>query len=169
MSIVPERQLFIGIGLIAVYGALGGMVLGGPFMGCGLLAGPILALPLGIPFALVCVRWHLSALLVASSQAAGAIALGLIGIHFLVPADSSWAWLGQLLGGTLGVVVAFRTREAEITPGTCTECGYNLTGNVSGVCPECGAEVPEDLVQREKDGGQDSKASQRDEQAEPES
>lgn len=22
----------------------------------------------------------------------------------------------------------------------CLECGYNLTGNVSGVCPECGAE-----------------------------
>jgi hypothetical protein len=24
---------------------------------------------------------------------------------------------------------------------TCRECGYNLTGNVSGICPECGAEV----------------------------
>ncbi|MBU0640342.1 MAG: hypothetical protein KKB50_15875 [Planctomycetes bacterium] len=23
-------------------------------------------------------------------------------------------------------------------PGCCTRCGYNLTGNVSGVCPECG-------------------------------
>jgi hypothetical protein len=25
--------------------------------------------------------------------------------------------------------------------GLCVKCGYNLTGNVSGVCPECGAEV----------------------------
>jgi len=24
------------------------------------------------------------------------------------------------------------------TPGLCFKCGYNLTGNVSGVCPECG-------------------------------
>ena len=25
--------------------------------------------------------------------------------------------------------------------GLCTKCGYNLTGNTSGVCPECGTEV----------------------------
>ena len=25
--------------------------------------------------------------------------------------------------------------------GRCLECGYNLTGNVSGVCPECGVSV----------------------------
>jgi hypothetical protein len=23
-------------------------------------------------------------------------------------------------------------------------CGYNLTGNVSGRCPECGASIPEE-------------------------
>ena len=23
----------------------------------------------------------------------------------------------------------------------CLKCGYNLTGNVSGVCPECGEEI----------------------------
>lgn len=27
--------------------------------------------------------------------------------------------------------------------GRCGECGYNLKGNVSGVCPECGMDVPE--------------------------
>jgi hypothetical protein len=26
-------------------------------------------------------------------------------------------------------------------PGHCQRCGYNLTGNVSGVCPECGEQV----------------------------
>ncbi len=26
-------------------------------------------------------------------------------------------------------------------PGHCQSCGYNLTGNVSGVCPECGERV----------------------------
>ena len=25
----------------------------------------------------------------------------------------------------------------------CSDCGYNLTGNVSGVCPECGQPLPE--------------------------
>ncbi len=25
-------------------------------------------------------------------------------------------------------------------PNSCTSCGYNLTGNVSGVCPECGTD-----------------------------
>lgn len=26
-------------------------------------------------------------------------------------------------------------------PGACSKCGYDLTGNVSGVCPECGQEI----------------------------
>lgn len=26
-------------------------------------------------------------------------------------------------------------------PGHCWKCGYDLTGNVSGVCPECGTKV----------------------------
>jgi hypothetical protein len=26
----------------------------------------------------------------------------------------------------------------RIPPGHCRKCGYNLTGNVSGTCPECG-------------------------------
>lgn len=28
-------------------------------------------------------------------------------------------------------------------PGDCQRCGYNLTGNISGVCPECGCPIPE--------------------------
>jgi len=28
--------------------------------------------------------------------------------------------------------------ERIINPDLCTGCGYNLTGNVSGYCPECG-------------------------------
>jgi hypothetical protein len=29
----------------------------------------------------------------------------------------------------------------RIRPGHCPKCGYNLTGNVSGICPECGTPV----------------------------
>lgn len=31
----------------------------------------------------------------------------------------------------------------QVPEGHCHKCAYNLTGNVSGVCPECGTEVPE--------------------------
>jgi len=35
-------------------------------------------------------------------------------------------------------------RDRRHPPGHCQKCGYNLTGNESGVCPECGTkpEVP---------------------------
>ena len=32
-------------------------------------------------------------------------------------------------------------RDRRTPPGHCQSCGYNLTGNTSGVCPECGTEV----------------------------
>jgi hypothetical protein len=31
--------------------------------------------------------------------------------------------------------------DRRIPPGHCQRCGYDLTGNVSGRCPECGTEV----------------------------
>ncbi|MFH1746135.1 MAG: hypothetical protein ABIG44_03720 [Planctomycetota bacterium] len=44
---------------------------------------------------------------------------------------------------TLAAPTAFlwwRDRR-RIPPGHCRKCGYNLTGNVSGVCPECGVGI----------------------------
>jgi hypothetical protein len=32
-------------------------------------------------------------------------------------------------------------RNRRPPPGHCPHCGYNLTGNVSGVCPECGRRI----------------------------
>jgi len=32
-------------------------------------------------------------------------------------------------------------RAPRTRPGFCARCGYNLTGNTSGVCPECGMKV----------------------------
>lgn len=37
-------------------------------------------------------------------------------------------------------VLAWFTRKPVVQEGHC-RCGYDLTGNVSGVCPECGAAV----------------------------
>lgn len=36
---------------------------------------------------------------------------------------------------------AFLSGRRRIPAGYCRNCGYNLTGNVSGRCPECGAVV----------------------------
>ncbi len=36
--------------------------------------------------------------------------------------------------------VAWCNRHIPPAP-RCVECGYNLTGNVSGVCPECGERI----------------------------
>ena len=35
-----------------------------------------------------------------------------------------------------------RRRAKQIGDPLCSKCGYNLTGNTSGVCPECGAANP---------------------------
>ncbi len=34
-----------------------------------------------------------------------------------------------------------RRKRRRRKRGECVACGYNLTGNVSGVCPECGADL----------------------------
>ena len=34
-------------------------------------------------------------------------------------------------------------RQKSIEQGLCLTCGYNLTGNVSGICPECGQPIPQ--------------------------
>lgn len=49
-----------------------------------------------------------------------------------------WHVLCLYLGATL--VTYFRHRGLRV-PGHCPQCNYNLTGNTSGSCPECGAEV----------------------------
>ena len=33
----------------------------------------------------------------------------------------------------------------RIPPGHCQACGYNLTGNVSGICPECGMRIEQEV------------------------
>jgi len=54
-----------------------------------------------------------------------------------------WMCVGMFTGGAVGVAripdpLIRRHRRAR---GLCIDCGYDLTGNESGVCPECGEEV----------------------------
>ena len=52
---------------------------------------------------------------------------------------------GDLIGLGIGVVAGtfytWRTLHPNprTLPGHCSKCGYDLTGNESGVCPECGS------------------------------
>jgi rubrerythrin len=44
----------------------------------------------------------------------------------------------MLVIGALIVLSWWWDRRSKTRFGHCQKCGYNLTGNVSGVCPECG-------------------------------
>ena len=55
------------------------------------------------------------------------------------------AIVGIVLSNALGLYCGYRSFRASVwphkpgpLPGHCLKCGYNLTGNVSGICPECG-------------------------------
>jgi hypothetical protein len=57
--------------------------------------------------------------------------------------DSCWVilpmWIPFLTFGGPTAFLFWRDRR-RIPPGHC-RCGYSLTGNTSGVCPECGEKV----------------------------
>jgi hypothetical protein len=61
---------------------------------------------------------------------AGAIATGKSALAMVVFGIAVFALLVYLV-----------TRRRPIRPGFCLSCGYDLTGNVSGTCPECGGKV----------------------------
>jgi hypothetical protein len=46
---------------------------------------------------------------------------------------------GPVLG--FGIALSPAVERSHKIRGTCRVCGYNLTGNVSGRCPECGTTV----------------------------
>ena len=49
-------------------------------------------------------------------------------------------WMFLVPVTALAVVLWWGGRDTP-APGHCQQCGYNLTGNVSGRCPECGTAV----------------------------
>ncbi|MBI5763647.1 MAG: hypothetical protein HZA51_09005 [Planctomycetes bacterium] len=59
----------------------------------------------------------------------------------------SVAMIGGIFSGTLAVVIkkAMTKRYAMQQHKKCLHCGYNLNGNVSGICPECGKPVQSSL------------------------
>jgi hypothetical protein len=59
-------------------------------------------------------------------------------------------WLFAVITAALPLRwLALRLRQrAQNRDGYCASCGYNLTGNVTGICPECGATVYEARTRR---------------------
>ena len=50
------------------------------------------------------------------------------------------SWVSLLMLFTVVPTALLWRVDRRVPPGHCRRCGYDLTGNVSGRCPECGAE-----------------------------
>ena len=60
------------------------------------------------------------------------------------PSRNRWlvvpTWALAATTAALPAIHGFRlSRRRRLLPGLCRSCDYNLRGNVSGVCPECGS------------------------------
>ena len=49
-----------------------------------------------------------------------------------------------ILPGAVTILLFWRTRR--LPAGLCQSCGYDLTGNTTGICPECGTPCPDSVA-----------------------
>jgi hypothetical protein len=133
-------------------GAVGGGILALPLWPFGAIVGLMFAAPVGplIGSSIWLLRRPPLAVVTAClCQFCGALILGfsLRGPHF---GDGFYgACCGQILGTILGVLAAvlWPVVPTHPRPNThCRQCEYELRGNVSGVCPECGTKIPDDQL-----------------------
>lgn len=76
-----------------------------------------------------------------SSLAVFVIASGLWAAYWTFGAGLLMVFVGSLLFPISINSKDWERRLERIRRGQCPECAYDLTGNVSGTCPECGAPV----------------------------
>ena len=50
-------------------------------------------------------------------------------------------WFVAAITIVLPLLWAVARRNHRLQSGTCRTCHYNLAGNTSGVCPECGSRI----------------------------
>jgi hypothetical protein len=77
----------------------------------------------------------------------------LIGAARIATIHWSWRYINDTLSLALFVGVLASTIvlvgldfQRQFPPGHCRKCGYDLTGNVSGVCSECGDPIPQGSI-----------------------
>lgn len=80
------------------------------------------------------IAWYLAAAVLIVSEA--------INIpHIRDVAIIVWVVLTLVAVTTAIPLIRKRDRDRLAQSGRCIRCGYNLAGNASGVCPECGTPV----------------------------
>ena len=47
----------------------------------------------------------------------------------------------EILSQQIFLMLSEKRLCSDLCKGLCLKCGYNLTGNVSGICPECGEKI----------------------------
>jgi hypothetical protein len=55
---------------------------------------------------------------------------------------------GGIVGRSVAATIEDRRTEKRAAEGRCFRCGFSLTGNTSGVCPECGTPVPKEPAEK---------------------
>ena len=101
-----------------------------------------------------CLRWGVTPdIAEATKKTLGVDQIGGFEVYERSFAQFDWDW-HPILASRIGVVipgwypvgvagalmaVLWWLDRRRIPPGHCRKCGYDLTGNVSGVCSECGA------------------------------
>lgn len=63
--------------------------------------------------------------------------------HAVMRIDVPLVWPIAFFGALACLAALLRRRSVSL--GACATCGYDLNGNVSGVCPECGAPARPDV------------------------
>jgi hypothetical protein len=58
--------------------------------------------------------------------------------------EQRFAWIFSLALGLSYTSLLIIGRHRQCAPGCCAGCGYNLTANITGICPECGESVERD-------------------------
>jgi hypothetical protein len=121
--------------------------------------------PLGVLYVILSVALVIAIMALQAAMGTHPIISIIVGLLAIVPFLNLFALLfvnmeannilknAGLTVGLMGVKPEELRRFMD--PRLCRKCGYDLTGNASGYCPECGRQV----LQRSGDGGHGGEAS----------